>query len=75
MVWCLINLSGEPGLAQSPLPSDPDHHSTFDYDAENRLIRVDEFAAGSSTPGATFTYRYDGLGRRIEKVGNGVRLS
>jgi len=44
----------------------------YSYDAENRLIRVDEFAAGSSTPGATSTYRYDGLGRRIEKVGAGL---
>jgi len=48
------------------------NHTDYTYDAENRLIRVDEFAAGSSTPGATSTYRYDGLGRRIEKVGNGI---
>ena len=48
------------------------NHTDYTYDAENRLIRVDEFAFGSSTPGATSTYRYDGLGRRIEKVGNGI---
>jgi RHS repeat-associated protein len=44
----------------------------YTYDAENRLIQVDEFAFGSSTPGAMSTYRYDGLGRRIEKIGNGI---
>jgi RHS repeat-associated protein len=48
------------------------NYTQFTYDAENRLVKVDEFAAGSSTPGATSTYRYDGLGRRIEKVGNGI---
>ena len=48
------------------------NHTDYTYDAENRLIRVDEFAFGATTPGATSTYRYDGLGRRIEKVGNGV---
>jgi RHS repeat-associated protein len=47
------------------------NHTDYTYDVENRLIRVDEFAAGSPTPGATSTYRYDGLGRRIEKVANG----
>jgi len=44
----------------------------FTYDPENRLIKVEDFAAGASTPAATSTYRYDGLGRRIEKIGNGV---
>ncbi len=44
----------------------------YTYDAENRLIKVEEFAAGASTPAATSTYRYDGLGRRIEKIGNGI---
>lgn len=48
------------------------NHTDYTYDAENRLIRVDEFAFGSPTPGATSTYQYDGLGRRIEKVGNGI---
>jgi len=43
----------------------------FTYDAENRLIKVEAFAAGNPTPAATSTYRYDGLGRRIEKTGNG----
>jgi RHS repeat-associated protein len=43
----------------------------YTYDAENRLTKVEEFAAGASTPAATSIYRYDGLGRRIEKVANG----
>jgi RHS repeat-associated protein len=47
------------------------NHINYTYDAENRLVKVEEFAFGSSTPGATSTYRYDGMGRRIEKVGNG----
>jgi len=46
-------------------------HTDFTYDAENRLVQVEEFAAGASVPAATSTYRHDGLGRRIEKVGNG----
>jgi RHS repeat-associated protein len=47
------------------------NYTQYTYDAENRLIQVQEFAAGSSMPIATSTYRYDGLGRRIEKVANG----
>ena len=43
----------------------------FTYDAENRLTKVEDFVAGNPTPAATSTYRYDGLGRRIEKVANG----
>jgi RHS repeat-associated protein len=43
----------------------------YTYDAENRLTKVEEFAAGNPTAVATSTYRYDGLGRRIEKVANG----
>ena len=45
--------------------------TAYTYDAENRLTKVEEFAAGNPTAVATSTYRYDGLGRRIEKVGNG----
>jgi len=37
----------------------------YTYDAENRLIQIDK-------PGTTATYRYDGLGQRIEKNVNGV---
>jgi len=48
------------------------NHTDYRYDAENRLIKVEEFAAGATTPGAVSSYRYDGLGRRIEKVGNGM---
>jgi len=48
------------------------NHTDYTYDAENRLVKVEEFAAGATTPAATSTYRYDGLGRRIEKVGNGI---
>ena len=45
--------------------------TVYTYDAENRLIKVEEFAAGNRHAAVTSTYRYDGLGRRIEKVGNG----
>ncbi len=34
--------------------------TTYDYDAENKLIRV-------VMPGTTADYKYDGLGRRVEK--------
>ena len=44
----------------------------YTYDAENRLTKVEEFAVGNPTAFATSTYRYDGLGRRIEKIGNGI---
>ena len=43
----------------------------YTYDAENRLTKVEEFVAGHPTAVAISTYRYDGLGRRIEKVANG----
>ena len=46
--------------------------TVYTYDAENRLIQVQDFVAGNPTAIATSTYRYDGLGRRIEKVGNGI---
>ncbi|KRT69834.1 MAG: YD repeat-containing protein [candidate division NC10 bacterium CSP1-5] len=39
--------------------------TTYTYDAENQLIRVNK-------PGLVAEYRYDALGRRIEKVVNGV---
>ncbi|MBA5868325.1 MAG: hypothetical protein GDA67_16655 [Nitrospira sp. CR1.3] len=45
--------------------------TVYSYDVENRLTKVEDFAAGNPTPTATSTYRYDGLGRRIEKVANG----
>lgn len=44
------------------------NYSQYTYDAENRLTKVEEFVAGNPTAIATSTYRYDGLGRRIEKV-------
>jgi len=47
------------------------NYSQYTYDAENRLIKVEDFVAGNPTPAFTSTYRYDGLGRRIEKVANG----
>lgn len=47
------------------------NYSQYTYDAENRLTKVEEFVAGNSTAAFTSTYRYDGLGRRIEKVANG----
>ncbi|MBA5872138.1 MAG: hypothetical protein GDA68_19385, partial [Nitrospira sp. CR2.1] len=43
----------------------------YTYDAENRLTKVEDFVAGTPTAAFTSTYRYDGLGRRIEKVANG----
>ncbi|MCI1278362.1 MAG: hypothetical protein LKG23_05185 [Nitrospira sp.] len=46
-------------------------HTQYTYVAENRLTQVQEFAAGNSTAITTSSYRYDGLGRRIEKVANG----
>jgi len=39
--------------------------TTYTYDAENQLIRVDR-------PGVVAQYHYDPLGRRIAKVVNGV---
>ena len=42
--------------------------TAYTYDAENRLTKVEDFTAGNPTASATSTYRYDGLGRRIEKV-------
>ena len=47
------------------------NYSQYTYDAENRLTKVEDFSAGTPTAFATATYRYDGLGRRIEKVANG----
>ncbi len=47
------------------------NYSQYTYDAENRLTQVQEFAAGNPTAITTSNYRYDGLGRRIEKVANG----
>jgi RHS repeat-associated protein len=47
------------------------NYSQYTYDAENRLTKVEDFVAGNPTPAFTSTYRYDGLGRRIEKVANG----
>jgi len=47
------------------------NYTQYSYDAENRLVKVEEFAAGNPTAITTSTYRYDGLGRRIEKVANG----
>lgn len=44
------------------------NYTQYTYDAENRLVKVEEFAAGNPTAIAISTYRYDGLGRRIEKV-------
>ena len=48
-----------------------ENYTQYTYDAENRLTQVQEFAAGNPTAITTSSYRYDGLGRRIEKVGNG----
>lgn len=47
------------------------NYTQYTYDAENRLTKVEDFAAGNPTAAFTSTYRYDGLGRRIEKVADG----
>ncbi len=47
------------------------NYTQYTYDAENRLTKVEDFVSGNPTPSSTSTYRYDGLGRRIEKVANG----
>ncbi|MFO0697905.1 MAG: RHS repeat-associated core domain-containing protein [Nitrospira sp.] len=47
------------------------NYTQYTYDAENRLVKVEDFVAGNPTPAFTSSYRYDGLGRRIEKVANG----
>lgn len=47
------------------------NYTQYSYDAENRLTKVEDFVAGNPTAAFTSTYRYDGLGRRIEKVTNG----
>jgi RHS repeat-associated protein len=47
------------------------NYTQYSYDAENRLVKVEEFAAGNPTAITTSTYRYDVLSRRIEKVANG----
>lgn len=39
----------------------------YTFDAENQLIQIQEFPNASSPASKTVTYRYDGLGRRIEK--------
>ena len=47
--------------------------TVYTYDAENQLIQVQAFTlAGGSTPILVAEYRYDALGRRIEKDVNGV---
>ncbi len=47
------------------------NYTQYTYDAENKLVKVEDFVAGNPTAAFTSTYRYDGLGRRIEKVANG----
>ncbi len=53
-----------------PSPPAPCLSSVYSYDGENQLIRVQHIA--DSTQHIETTYRYDGLGRRIEKSVNGV---
>lgn len=42
------------------------------YDAENRLVQVQEVPSGGGPATKTVTYRYDAFGRRIEKNVDGV---
>ncbi len=54
-----------------PSPPAPCLSSTvYSYDVENQLIKIQHMA--DSTQHIETTYRYDGLGRRIEKAVNGV---
>ncbi|MFQ5850528.1 MAG: RHS repeat-associated core domain-containing protein [Candidatus Binatia bacterium] len=47
--------------------------TVYTYNVENQLIRVEKFTvAGGLSPVLTAEYRYDALGRRIEKNVNGV---
>lgn len=47
--------------------------TVYTYSVENQLIRVEQFTlAGGATPVVVADYRYDALGRRIEKNVNGV---
>ncbi|MFQ5850532.1 MAG: RHS repeat domain-containing protein [Candidatus Binatia bacterium] len=47
--------------------------TVYTYNVENQLIRVEKFTlAGGASPVTTAAYRYDALGRRIEKNVNGV---
>jgi YD repeat-containing protein len=47
------------------------NYTQYSYDAENRLIQGRGIRGGESPRHHDITYRYDGLGRRIEKVANG----
>ncbi len=47
----------------------------YEYDADGRLIRILEKTDILSPPTQTTAYRYDGLGRRIQKDVNGVVTS
>jgi YD repeat-containing protein len=51
------NLTSKTGKANGEM-------TTYTYDAENQLIRADR-------PGIVAEYRYDALGRRIERNVNG----
>jgi len=49
--------------------------TTYTYDPEDQLVAgtISQAVAGEgSVLGTSFTYRYDGLGRRVEKAVNGV---
>ncbi len=47
----------------------------YAYDADDRLIRIEEKPDAVSPPTQTTTYRYDGFGRRIQKDVDGVVTS
>ncbi|OGX35201.1 MAG: hypothetical protein A3B73_04420 [Omnitrophica WOR_2 bacterium RIFCSPHIGHO2_02_FULL_63_39] len=55
-------------LTQQTDQTDPTQVTRYTYDVENQLTRID-FAGGSMAQ-----YRYDGLGRRIEKAVSGTVL-
>jgi len=44
----------------------------YTFDVENQLIQIQEFPNATSPASKTVTYRYDGLGHRIEKNADGV---
>ncbi len=42
--------------------------TAYGYDAESQLVQIQEFNSNLDiSPTKTLTFRYDGLGRRIEK--------
>ena len=64
-----------PGVSETPITYDANGNLTADalwsytYDEENRLITMEETSAAATAgfPDTTITFKYDYLGRRVEK--------